>query len=138
MLTQIGDGSNAVFQVVFLENFIQPQGKGLQVMAGHTAVSGKTLGHHQDVARLLGQVIVVDRQKSPHVHQSVLLTNLDKPGIFGKAAGIQEKGDGIAFGQFSCPADIFHTNRLAGIGIVGSCQHNQRDSLRTEFFEHCF
>ena len=112
---QIRYGANAISKIVFFQDFFQSPGKSFQIVAGGSAVGGKSLGDDQYIACPAGQIIIIDRQKTAHVDQSVFFSAhgaavcirkhlpgnfsdgfisvagfayFDKVGIFGKAAGI--------------------------------------------------
>src|SRR3954466_1490437 len=137
---------------------MQPNGYGVEVAPGHSAVGGKTLGVNKKVPLLRRQALVVGGQESADVGQSVLLgrhgaavrvgeqlpsdldrapsgvtvlPELDEVGVFGEPAGVDIQWDPIFFADPGYGPYIGHRDRLTPTGVVGDGQHAERDPLGT-------
>ena len=74
-----------------------------------------------------------------HRHVRVFrIPDLDEPGIFRKAAGIQKEGDTETVINLGSPANIVHGNRLSGCRVIGDGEHSQGDILRANLLNKLF
>ena len=67
-----------------------------------------------------------------------LLTQLDEPGIFGEAAGVEIERDTVALADGAHLAHIFHGDRLAPAGVVGDGEHDQRNVIAADALNESF
>ncbi len=150
---QVGGGADAIAQVVVINDFLQPLRQGFQIASGEAAVGGKTLGQDQEIAALLGQGVIVERQPAADIAHRVFLgahghaigqaghfahdvsdialalsgfAFADEPGVFGKAAGVQEQGHAVAAADRMGFVQIGQAHRLATAGIVGDGDEHHR------------
>src|SRR5690625_3500719 len=103
---------------------------------------------------MIGQLFILERQKTTHVHQRILLgahhaaigqvkhfagdvaaglfavaflVLLDEPGIFGNPAGIENEQHPVAAAKIANLARVGHAHGLAAAGIVGHRQNDRAD-----------
>ncbi len=67
LVGEVLGGSDAVAQVRLLHHLLEPARDGFEVVPGQPPVGGKPLGEDQQVPRLLGPPIVVQRQEAADV-----------------------------------------------------------------------
>ena len=135
----------------------RPDGDGLEVAPGESAVGRKALGQDQPVARRRGERVVVQRQPAADVGERVLLgahghavgdgehvahdvgdrplalprlAALDEPGVLGEAAGVDEERLAVAVSDLGRGTDVREAHRLAAARVVGDRQHHQRHAIR--------
>ena len=91
-LAEVADLADADADVLVLDRLLDADGERLHVAPGHAAVGVEPLVDHDEVAQLLEDVPVVDRQPAADVDEVVLLGA--HPGAVGVRAELeQDLGD---------------------------------------------
>ena len=148
-----------------LRGFLHADGDGFEIASGEAAVGGISLGEDEQIFFLLGEQVVVGAEEAADVGHAVFLgghgasvavaehflrdlfgsfgfvsffAQLDEPGIFGEAAGVEVERDAVALADGADLADVFHGDGLASAGVVGDGKHDQRNSLAAYALDQCF
>ena len=59
-----------------------------------------------------------------------LFAELDEPGVFREAAGVEVERDFVTLADRADRADIFHRNGLASAGVVSDGEHDEWNMAR--------
>ena len=129
-----------------VDHLAQALGDRFQVAPRQAAVGGEPLGEDEQVAALLGEVVVVQRQPAADVGQAVLLgahrhavgqrrhlphdvgdrslgvaglALADEPGVLGEAAGVEEQRHLVAIAERPHAAQVLQRHGLTAAGVVG-------------------
>ena len=151
---QVFDGANAVAQIILIQRFLQPDGDGLQIIPCQAPVGGESFAQDLHIFAALGQIIIIHGQKAADVGHAILfgahggavgvaehllcdlhrrfvgvalLPHLDEPGVFRKAAGVDEEGNVMTMRNLTGPSDIGHAHGLASSGVIGDGDHHHGD-----------
>ena len=145
-LAEVRRRGDPVAEVVLLHDLPQALRDRLQVSAGEAAVRREALGQDQEVAALLGQVVVVEREPATDVREAVLLcrhrhpvgeaghvahdvgdraialarlAQLDEPGVLGEPASIEEERHPMLVAHLADRAQVRERDWLAAARVVG-------------------
>ena len=151
VVAEIGGGGDAVAEVVLVEGLLEADGDGFEVASGEAAVGGIPFRQDEQVFFLLGELVVVGTEEAADVGHAVFLgghgaavtvaehflgdlfggfvgvaglAQLDKPGIFGEAAGVEVERDAVAAADGADGSDVFHGDGLAAPGVICNRQHH--------------
>ena len=165
VIAEIGRRGDAVAKVVFFESFLHADGDSFEIASGEATVGGVSLGKDEQVFFLLGEQIVVGAEEAADVGHAVflgghgasvaeaehflgdffgsfvcvsLLAQLDEPGVFGEAAGVEVERDSVALADSADLAHIFHGDGLASAGVVGDGEHDERDAFAADACDEGF
>ena len=144
-LAEVLGRTDAVSEVVLVDDLAEPLGDRLEVAAGQTAVGREALGQDQQVPALLGEGVVVEREPAADVREPILLrrhghpvgqrghladdvrdravflaglTELDEPGVLGESAGVEEEGHAVAITGGAHGAQVLERDGLPAAGVV--------------------
>src|SRR5690606_10713752 len=73
MLAQVPHGSDAVVEVILLDDFAKSDGDGIEVAPGEAAIRRESLGEDEQIRLLLGMGVIVRAEKAADVGKAVLL-----------------------------------------------------------------
>src|SRR3974390_907621 len=65
-------GSNAIFQVVLVQRFLETNGDRIEVASGEAAVGRKAFGQDEEIFLLLGEDVVVGAEKAAYIDEAIL------------------------------------------------------------------
>jgi len=155
----------AVIEVIRVDPFVHSLGNGFKITPGKPAVGDKALMDDQFLGDPELQFLIPQPDETADIDDGVLLgahgaavsigehlpddfrdglfrivliSLLDEPGILGKAAGVDEKGDAVFVINLPGLANVVHGDGLTGGRIVGDGDHPQGDILRADFIDESF
>ena len=151
VVAKIGGGSDAIFEIVVVQGFLQADGDGFEVASGEAAVGGVALGEDEKIFFLLCEGIVVGAEESADVGHAIFLgghgaavavgehflsdffwrlvgvtffAKFDEVGIFGEAAGVEVERDVVVLADGADGFHVFHGDGLTASGIVSHSEHD--------------
>ena len=72
MFSQVANFSQAVFQIIFIQNFLESYCHCFQITACQTTIVGVSLRQNQQVLFFLGKYRIIGTEQSSYIHQTVL------------------------------------------------------------------
>ncbi len=153
---EVGRGSDPVPEVILVQHLLESDRDRVHVVARQPAVGREPLRQNQKVSRLASHLRIVQRQEPADVGHSILLgrhraavhqrehladnltrrpvglpglPQLDEPGVFGEATGVEIERDVVLVADLPDAAEVFERDRLPAAAVVRDRHHHQRNAL---------
>jgi len=147
------DGRGPPVGRTLVEHFLEARGDRFEIVAGEAAVGREAFGEDQEIAALLRERVVIEREEAADIRQTVLLRRHqravreaehllgdlfrraamlsrlalpDEPRVFRETAGVEEERLSVAMRELAHAAQIFERDRLSSARIVRHRHHHHR------------